>query len=135
MRVIFPWPLSQLSPNARVHHMELARVKKAAKIEACWLAKNAQADRFRKASGIVVSLEFCPPDKRRRDIDNMLASCKALLNGLSAAMGVDDSEWRIVLSRGAPVKGGQVVVTVSAAYSAEGNDYAALHRQIVGEVE
>ena len=39
----------------------------------------------------VVCIEFYPPDKRKRDIDNMLASSKAGIDGIAQAIGIDDS--------------------------------------------
>lgn len=59
-----------------------------------------------------LAIEFCPPDNRRRDLDNMLASCKACLDGLSDALGVDDSQWTLTLLRGPKAKGGAVNITV-----------------------
>jgi crossover junction endodeoxyribonuclease RusA len=59
-----------------------------------------------------VKVTFHPPDNRRRDTDNMLASCKASLDGLALAMGVDDADWNLTIARADPVKGGAVVVEI-----------------------
>jgi crossover junction endodeoxyribonuclease RusA len=59
-----------------------------------------------------VSLDFRPPDRRRRDLDNLLASMKAGLDGLADALGVDDSRWRLAIEMGEPAAGGCVCVTV-----------------------
>lgn len=59
-----------------------------------------------------LAIQFCPPNRRKRDLDNMLASLKATLDGLSDAMGVDDSGWSLTLTRGEPVKGGAVFITI-----------------------
>lgn len=62
-----------------------------------------------------VSLTFHPPDARRRDLDNCLASCKAQIDGIADALGVNDSLWQIRLSMGEPLRPhGEVVVTVEA---------------------
>jgi crossover junction endodeoxyribonuclease RusA len=60
-------------------------------------------------------LTFHPPDKRKRDLDNMLASVKSGLDGVSDAMGVDDSRWSLTLRRGEPTPGGAVVIEVKLA--------------------
>jgi crossover junction endodeoxyribonuclease RusA len=55
---------------------------------------------------LAVHLHFVPPDRRRRDLDNLIASMKAGLDGLADALGVDDSRWK--LSAEAPAAGGEV---------------------------
>ena len=55
---------------------------------------------------------FCAPDSRRRDLDNMLASMKSAIDGIALALDMDDSKFSLVLARGAPVKGGQVEITI-----------------------
>lgn len=64
-----------------------------------------------------VYLVFVPPDKRRRDADNLLASCKAALDGLSDAVGVDDSMFsiRFEIDKVRTVKGGRVEIHLEAA--------------------
>lgn len=59
-------------------------------------------------SAMRVSITFCPPDRRRRDLDNMLAACKPLLDGIADATGVDDHLWSLTIRRGDPVNGGEV---------------------------
>ena len=112
--VNLPWPDKKLSPNARVHHFVLARAKSKAKSAANILAFLAYREIGRPhiIGPLDVSITFHPPDNRRRDIDNMLASNKAALDGVSAAIGVDDSRWGLSLSRGDVVKGGRVVVQI-----------------------
>lgn len=61
--------------------------------------------------GIALRFDFHPPDKRRRDLDNMLASIKAGVDGIADALGVDDQRFGFWLSREAPIKGGKIVVS------------------------
>ncbi len=86
-----PWPPKQLSPNARVH----------------WKMKSAFAKRYRNTCKVICLSEkltapktegklhlwitFFPPDKRKRDDDNMIASFKAGRDGIADALGIDDS--------------------------------------------
>lgn len=89
-----PWPPKELSPNARLHHMAKARAKKMYRSACGWTAKQQGAGRI-DAERLTVHIQFVPPDRRARDVDNMLASIKAGLDGLADVIGVDDRHWRI----------------------------------------
>ena len=114
MRVDLPWPPRHLSPNARVHWAVLARDKAAYRFSCMWLAKVAFCATGEPAFAVpvLVAIHFSPPDNRGRDLDNMLASCKAGLDGVAQAIGVDDKHWHLDLSRGPVVKGGAVILTI-----------------------
>jgi crossover junction endodeoxyribonuclease RusA len=109
--ITLPWPDRHLSPNARVHWAEKARRGRNAKVEGWTLAIRDGAHNLRWPAA-TVDITFHPPDKRRRDLDNMLASCKAAFDGIAQATGIDDSLWTLTIARGAPVKGGAVVVVM-----------------------
>lgn len=86
-----PWPMKELNPNARVHHHELARRKKSFRA-ACYVAT--------KAAKIAVGpgrhslfVEFFPPDQRKRDRDNLLASMKPGIDGVAEALGINDCDF------------------------------------------
>ena len=111
MKVVLPWPSQALSPNARVHRMAKATAARKYRAACDWHAKAAGLGRL-QADALHMTLTFCPPDHRRRDLDNMLAAFKPGLDGLSDVLGVDDSNWSLTLRRGDPVKGGAVVVEV-----------------------
>lgn len=69
-------------------------------------------NKIKKCSGdIKVKIFAIPPDKRRRDLDNI---CKALLDALqSAGVYDDDSQIRVLfLRRGFAEPPGKVVVSV-----------------------
>lgn len=106
-----PWPDKRLSPNARVHHMALAKVKKQYRADCALIATYGRV----ALSGMPLSLhlDFHPPDARRRDRDNLLASMKAGIDGVCDALGIDDSAFDPVsVSLKSPVKGGQVVLRI-----------------------
>jgi len=105
------WPDRRLNPNARVHWALKARIVKAEKLTAALQAKVAGLGHGMYESPHV-EIVFCPPDRRRRDLDNCLASCKAMLDGIAEAIGVDDSLWRISMEWGPVHPGGCVIVTV-----------------------
>jgi crossover junction endodeoxyribonuclease RusA len=98
LHVILPWPPSTLSPNSRAHWRTLASAK-AAYRRACWaLTREALGVDFpRPLSGMVdVALEFVPPDRRLRDLDNCIASMKSGLDGLADAIQIDDRRFRLI---------------------------------------
>lgn len=116
LSVYLPWPPSKLSPNARVHWAELANVK-AQYRQACWaLCKQAGfvPGQFHPAQELRLSLEFVPPTRAKRDLDNCLSSMKAGIDGLSDALQVDDSRFVIELRLVKDRIAGHVFVTVEA---------------------
>ena len=115
MILTLPWPPKACSPNARQHWARLAAAKRILRADWAIVARSQGAGPL-KAEQIDVSIEFVPPDRRRRDMDNMLASCKAGMDGLSDLFGVDDSRWLLRISIAPePVKGGAVRVEVNPA--------------------
>jgi crossover junction endodeoxyribonuclease RusA len=112
VQVTLPWPNKTLSPNARVHWAKKAAATKAARTEATWLIRARGKQRGWSAGAAYVTMVFCPPDHRRRDLDNLIASMKASNDGIADALGVDDSRFISTYSMGQPVKGGAVFVTI-----------------------
>lgn len=104
-----PFPPAKLSPNARCHWAQKARVFKAYKFQCFALLSKHRNELVGRSS---FSLKFLPPDSRRRDLDNMVASSKAALDALSEATGVDDSKFSLTIAKGEPIKGGAVMVSI-----------------------
>lgn len=111
MIIRLPWPKRELSPNARVHHFPKARAVKAYRTGCAWEAKAQGAGRI-KADRLPVTITFHPPDNRRRDRDNLIASFKAGADGIADVIGVDDSKWEPTYRVGDAVKGGCVVAEI-----------------------
>jgi crossover junction endodeoxyribonuclease RusA len=111
--ITLPWPPKELSPNARIHFHAKGRAVKAYREQAYWLAKAAGLGPFPADGGIGLRFDFHPPDKRKRDLDNMLASIKAGVDGIADALEVNDQRFGFWLSREAPVKGGKIVVSLA----------------------
>ena len=95
MRIIIPnLPPRDASPNARVHYLKLANVKRTQKdVMIASVLEMPTMDRpdepWDKAH---LTITFRSSDKRRRDIDNLLSASKAYVDGLVAAgVIVDDS--------------------------------------------
>lgn len=103
------WPPKELSPNARTHFHAKAKIAKVYREAAYW---SAHGRKF-PADALTLSITFYPPDKRKRDLDNMLSSIKAGLDGIADALGVNDERFALILRRAAPVKGGRVTVVIA----------------------
>ena len=95
--VIDGFPPRDASPNARVHYMKLHSIKKAQGelMTGLILAQGIPAKPMEKAH---LTITFESKDKRRRDIDNLLASCKAYIDALVPDVIVDDNAERLSLS-------------------------------------
>ncbi len=117
-------PDRDLSPNRRLHFMQLYRAKEDAKDEAMALVLEQKGkqlhrfDMFREGSVLTLRSRPDPPyekahititwvakDKRRRDIDNLFSSMKAYIDGLvHAGLIADDSadhvEYTLKYERG-----------------------------------
>ena len=108
----FPWPDSRLSPNSRRAHRWLTDIRAAARMAGMMITRDA---------GLAVPVEgalqwrlvFCPPDKRRRDDDNVLAAFKSTRDGIFAALETDDRRIRRTVIEWGPVElGGAVYVEI-----------------------
>lgn len=108
--IVLPWPHKDLSPNARVHRMAKAKVAKEYRAACRWLAASERIDDM--AAQLHLSITFCPPDARHRDLDNMLAAIKAGLDGIADAIGVDDRHWSLSIHRGEQTPGGAVAISI-----------------------
>lgn len=106
-----PWPLPELSPNARAHHMAKARAAKAYK-DACWILTKERCWAPDLDKYIHLKITFYPPSRRRMDLDNMLASIKHGLDGVAHAWGIDDSQFRPITVDVADKIGGYITVEV-----------------------
>lgn len=112
MKIVLPWPSPALSPNARSGswHAKARAVKRARADAFLWC--KAQGVQKIAAERVTVEITFHPPNARRRDLDNCIASFKAGADAVADAIGVDDSRWRLGYGMGEPVKGGEVVVEI-----------------------
>lgn len=99
IEVDLAWPPRGLSPNARLTFFAKAQLYKRTKWDAQQRTRlvlvngNIQRPSFsKKERGAVnVTLVCTPPVTRYHDEDNMLANCKAVLDGVAAALGIDDT--------------------------------------------
>lgn len=103
-----PWPPKELTPNARRrnHWRVTQRHSKQYRETCAWLTKAA------RLRGVIVGVEFFPPDRRKRDDDGMIGAFKAGRDGVADALGCDDHTFRPTYKLGDPVKGGKIVVEI-----------------------
>ena len=88
--ITLPLPDSKLSPNARLHWAQKSKLVKAHRARSGYEVFDNHLTFIEIKS---YRLHFFWKDKRRRDKDNASACCKAYLDGISDAIGQDDSEW------------------------------------------
>lgn len=91
-----PWPDSRLMPNRKNgHHWgNTQAVKVKARMDGAMAARQAIGRHaVNLADRIPVKITFAAPDRIRRDLDNLHAACKAPLDGIAKALGVDDSRF------------------------------------------
>lgn len=112
-QIFLPWPSSKLSPNSRQHWASLARAKREYRHDCFWAARKHGAEHS-SAESLTVKITIHPPDARRRDTDNILASLKSGLDGVADAIGIDDSRWTLVICPvGEKRKGGAIILEVT----------------------
>ena len=109
--IVLPWPAPCMWPNSRVDRRKSSGTRKAYRADG---AKATWAAGFRKLGWDTAHLRitFHPPTRGARDLDNMLAAIKSGLDGISDAIGIDDSRWSMTIQRGDVVKGGAVHVAL-----------------------
>lgn len=119
LTITLPFPASDLMPNRRLgkHWGVTNGAKSRAYSDAYALTYQAMSGyrgEWTPTSGRVpVVLTFNPPDKRKRDLDNMLAAAKSALDGVAAALHMDDREFEpVTLKRGPVTKQGALVVVI-----------------------
>ena len=110
--VTLPWPSTRLSPNARLHWSRKSQFVKAARETSWALTRGVVGPVPPRWPAAKLDMVLCPPDKRRRDRDTIIASLKAATDGIADALGTDDSKFTTTYSMGQPVKGGAVFVTI-----------------------
>ncbi len=101
IQITLPWPPPILSPNKKAHWGTKGRARAKQRADCGYLTiaqmTPIQRMRYRHFDKIGVHLDFHPSDRRRRDMDNLIAASKGLLDGL--ADGIDCDDVKFVLSQ------------------------------------
>lgn len=91
------WPDTRLMPNRKNgrHWGGTQEAKVRARQDGYFGAKKALGtSELASQERVAVKITFVSPDKRRRDIDNLLACIKPQLDGIAQALRIDDSRFR-----------------------------------------
>lgn len=97
LQVELPWPSTSLSPNARVHwstrwkHVRQYRFRSSVLTQEVIGAATLPAW---MRGQMDIRLEFCAPDRRKYDRDNLVARMKSGLDGIADALAIDDAQFR-----------------------------------------
>lgn len=112
--ITLPWPPKELNPNNKpvTKAGAMAKHRKAQEYkEDCWII--TKAAKIPKPEGNVkLDIVFYPPDNRKRDLDNMLASIKYGLDGVAAGLGIDDNRFELSIKVADQI-GGMVKIAIS----------------------
>jgi len=116
--LILPWPSADLSPNSRGHWGKRMRATKEARGLAFFMARKigwnvSLSKPWQNDAPVRLHIDVFPPDRRRRDDDNLSARFKAYRDGIADALGVNDSRFRESLFiHDNPKPGGQIRVRI-----------------------
>ena len=96
MIIKLDWPHTDLSPNSHKHwRIKHGAATVAKEIGRIMTLSALARERMQLPDGrIYLSVKFYPPDKRKRDDDNIIASFKHYRDGIAIALGVDDSRFK-----------------------------------------
>lgn len=91
-----PWPPKALWQNTRCHWSKRAAATAQARSDGHVLAIHAGLKAV-AGEGYQhrLSFDFYPPDRRKRDVSNCIAACKAYIDGIADCLGLDDSTLKI----------------------------------------
>lgn len=97
-----PWPAPCMWPNSRIDRRAASGTRRKYRETGAWVTRAAGFRRGHCENWHKVHLliTFRPPDRRKRDLDNMLAAIKSGLDGVADALGADDSRFEITIRRG-----------------------------------
>jgi len=107
-----PFPDPILMPNRKPHWAVKRIAANYARDAGYYLAYN-QHITLDPEKRYQANLVFCPPDRRHRDLDNLVAAMKSALDGMCRALGIDDKVLRPVPDWGPVVEGGKVEVMIT----------------------
>lgn len=113
--ITLPWPPKKLHSNSGADRWAKAHATKKAR-QTAWGCALRDGIKALKGDRFTLRLAYHPPDKRRRDAQNMPFALKAYIDGIADALGVDDGCFLVFYPPefDHPVTFGEVVVKVEA---------------------
>lgn len=113
VKIELPYPDKLLNPNSCAHWKAKMKAKEDARTLAQYMAVKHKGV-FAKEDTLLMLVEFLFTDARRRDLDNLLASCKHTLDGVFLGLGIDDSQVQaITLKKHKKSDKQNIIVTIS----------------------
>lgn len=97
LTIRLPWPDTSLMANRKngKHWLSSHAAKVRSRESAFVAAKEALGRNSLAAAGQVpVTITWVAPNRIRRDLDGLLSAEKPRLDGIAAALGIDDSQFR-----------------------------------------
>lgn len=113
MRIELDFPPAELFPNrSRGRHWTVMHTAKTAyRQNSAWLTAQQKKDWKPRDGEIHMTVTFLMPDRRPRDVDNLLAAAKAGIDGLADALGINDRQFgRITVIRKPGTKPGKTII-------------------------
>lgn len=92
IKLTLPLPPPELSPNKRLHWTQKTKIKNDEKNMGYVLALPHRE--VLGESHIHLTMYFHPSSNRSFDLDNALASSKAILDGIAMGLNVNDKQFR-----------------------------------------
>lgn len=92
--ILLPWPNKHLNPNARVHWSKKSRAAAADRRNAYMHCMAGELAKEGYGSGrLHLWIDFYPPNRKRRDDDNLLSMFKPSRDGIADYLGIDDARF------------------------------------------
>ena len=91
--VILPWPPRELNPNTGTYWRTKIKFIKDYRLQCRLLTQQAKMVVPDGEGSLHLWLTFCPPNRKRRDDDNLIASFKAGRDGIADALGINDGRF------------------------------------------
>ena len=107
-----PFPPAKLNPNKRLHWAAKAKEARNYRTYCRVTAIQQGAEKLGIEGKLQITITIYPPDRRRRDADNMVSAFKSGQDGIADAIGIDDHLWLPTYKFGDPVKYGAVKVEI-----------------------
>ena len=116
-----PFPNGKLSPNrAKGMHWGATSSLKGRQFDDAYTATYEAIHAITAAiwtpliGEVPITVTFNEPDKRMRDLDNLLSASKSAIDGIATALTINDKHFSpITIKRGEVIKGGSMTVEVA----------------------
>lgn len=115
MVICLPFPDMSLSPNRKngKHWTSTKKAKDTRYQCAYYATREAMAHEKPPTHITALEISFIEPDRRKRDLDNMLSSIKQDIDAICAAIGTDDKNFdTVTLKRGYSKSAGSLIIGI-----------------------